>query len=126
MPLTPSQAKVATFAIPFLAVGLTMWTTPYAQANIPNSFGLFGSLVVFATAAWFTGSGKGPVFKAILLSGLSPAACYMARVLVETLFHPTRHNLWPLALLLAAVAGMAIAAVGAVAGYLFIRSGRRQ
>ena len=50
-----------------------------------------------------------------------PGAALMLRVVVEGIQDPSRHNLWPLALIIVVVLGVVVAAPGAVVARLLSR-----
>lgn len=118
----PSQGKaaaIAVFSAGFLVAGVPVWRLPYAELSVPNAFYGVGVVVVFVAAAalafrrgvWQGLLGAAPILPAVL----------MARVIVEGLLDPTRHNLWPFALIIALGLGLAVAGAGASCGWLASR-----
>lgn len=116
--MNPSRPMVPAvgFLAGFLAVGLPYWTVPYAQANLPDGI-IGGGLVVVAVAAMASRAwGAMSILRATLVSGAAAPAAVLARIVVETLQDPTRHNLWPFELVLSGVPGGLAALAGALAG----------
>lgn len=115
----PVQAGV--FLVCLLAVGVPFWSIPYAGVNVPNAFYGPGLLVVALAPlvlVRFAGAGFA---RSLLIPALAPAAALMLRVIVEGIQDPSRHNLWPVALVIVLVLGVAVAAPGAFAGRLMAR-----
>lgn len=107
------------FGLGFLLVGLPFWLIPYSSVTVPNSFFGLGAVTVFAMAA-FLGFRAG-FWKGLLVAGAVMPAVLMCRVVVEVLLEPTRHNLWPLALMIVLVMGLGLAGFGALLGWLLGR-----
>ena len=100
----------------FFLAGIPFWQIPYSLVTVPNSFFGFGVVVVFAGAAVL--GFRLSIAKGVMVGGSVFPAVLMARVLVEWIMDPTRHNLWPLALVIATVLGLIVAGSGAAAGWL--------
>jgi len=116
---SPKRLTTGTFLLSFFLVGIPFWQIPYSQLTVPHAFFGFGIVVVFSAAA-FLGFRFG-FMKGLLLPGLVFPAVLMARVMVEGIMDPSRHNLWPLALIIAAVLGLVVAGLGSALGYLAAR-----
>ena len=113
---SPKTLPLGVFLCCFLLAGLPFWQIPYSSVTVPNSFFGFGVVVVFAGAA-VLGFRLG-VAKGVMVGAAVFPAVLMARVLVEGIMEPTRHNLWPLALIIAMVLGLIVAGLGAAVGRL--------
>lgn len=113
---SPKTLPLGVFLCCFLLAGLPFWQIPYSSVTVPNSFFGFGVVVVFAGAA-VLGFRLG-VAKGVMVGAAVFPAVLMARVLVEGFMDPTRHNLWPLALIIAMVLGLIVAGLGAAVGWL--------
>ena len=104
-----------------LVVGVPFWRIPYDSVNVSDAF--YGQgLAVLAIAplvlAWFARTGFA---RSLLIPALAPAAALLLRVIVEGIQDPSRHNLWPLALIIVLVLGVVVAAPGAVLSRLLSR-----
>ena len=113
---SPKSLAVVVFLGCFFLAGILFWQIPYSLVTVPNSFFGFGVVVVFAGAA-VLGFRLG-IAKGVMVGGVVFPAILMARVLVEGIMDPTRHNLWPLALAIAMVLGLIVAGSGAAVGWL--------
>jgi hypothetical protein len=71
-------------------------------------------ILAFAACAF----GKARLLTVILVVGAAVPAAILARVIVEAAADPTSHNLWPLELIIPAVAGIVCSSVGALLGSL--------
>lgn len=121
MPRKQLVVLVLAFAGSFFVIGIPFWQIPYSQVSLPNALWGPGLLVVAALAVIprvFAGAG---FWMTAMVVGAAVPAAVFARVIVEALADPTQHNLWPLELILAAGPGYLAAAVGALAGGLFVR-----
>ena len=110
------KLAVVVFLGCFFLAGIPFWQIPYSLVTVPNAFFGFGVVVVFAGAA-VLGFRLG-VRRGLMVGGAVFPAILMARVLVEGIMDPTRHNLWPLALVIAMVLGLIVAGSGAAVGWL--------
>lgn len=116
---TQRKVTLGAFIVCFFIAGIPFWQIPYSNVTVPNAFFGFGTLVVFSMAAALAfrhGFGRGIVFP-----GLVFPAILMTRVIVEGFLDPTRHNLWPLALIITLLLGFAVAGPGAALGWLVSR-----
>ncbi len=111
----------AVFVLGFLVVGLPFWLIPYSSVTVPNSFFGLGAATVFVLAA-FLGFRVG-FWKGLLVAGAVMPSVLMCRVVVEALIEPTRHNLWPLALMIVVVMALALAGIGALLGWVVAKVG---
>jgi hypothetical protein len=116
-------ALIGAFLLGVLVAGIPFWRIPYSGLNVPDAFYGIGVIVVFVAAAVLTY--RYGVRKGLLCAALVLPAVLMARVIVEGVLDPTRHNLWPLALVIALVLGFAVAGAGAACGWLASRLLRR-
>ena len=103
----------------FFIVGIPFWNISYSNVTVPNSFYGIGVIVVFsvATALAF----RFNFIKGLFVPGLVFPAALMVRVIVEGIIDPSRHNLWPLALIITLILGLAVAGMGATLGWLAAR-----
>lgn len=111
------------FLLGFLAVGIPFWMIPYSKLNVPDAFLGFGLVVVFLLAFLLSWSGTASFLKTLNVMAMTLPAALMARVIVEGLMEPSRHNLWPLVLVITLVMGYLTALPGAGVGHL-LRRGR--
>jgi len=118
------KVRMIAFAVCFFAAGVPFWMIPYSQVTVPNGFFGLGLVVVVVVAAVLGMLFRTRFIWSVLIPGLALPAALMARVIVEGVIDPTRHNLWPLALVIALVLGLAVATPGAVVGWLLARTSR--
>lgn len=104
------------FVLGFLVVGVPFWSTPYSSVTVPNSFFWLGAVTVFVMAAFL--AFRAGFWKGLLVAGAVMPLVLMCRVVVEVLIEPTRHNLWPLALIIVVVMAVGLAGSGALLGWL--------
>ena len=112
----PKKVMMGAFLLCFFIAGIPFWLIPYSNVTLPNSFFGIGIVAVFFTAAALAfrfGFRKG-----LTVPGLVFPAVLMIRVVVEGVMEPSRHNLWPLALIIAVILGFVIAGTGATLGWL--------
>jgi len=115
------QVSIAAFLSCFLIVGVPFWSIPYSRVTVPNSFYGFGVLAVFVAATLLCSRFRFSFRRGLAVPALVFTAALMARVFVEGLMDPSRHNLWPLALMIAVVLGVVVAGSGALLGWLAVR-----
>ena len=108
----------AAFVLGMGCVGLPFWLQPYNRVNVPDALYGPGLLVVGVLALVMRARGIAGFWRTSNVMAATVPAAVMARVIVEGLADPTRHNLWPLAILIAAAVGYAAAIPGAVVGHL--------
>jgi hypothetical protein len=113
------KVMIGAFLLCFIITGISFWQIPYSNVTLPNSFFGIGVIMVFvvATVLAFQFS----FIKGLLVSGLVFPAVLMVRVIVEGIMVPSRHNLWPLALIIAVILGLVVAGTGASLGWLIAR-----
>jgi hypothetical protein len=111
----------AVFVLGFLVVGVPFWLIPYSSVTVPNSFFGLGAVTVFVLAA-FLGFRVG-FWKGLLVAGAVMPSVLMCRVVVEALVEPTRHNLWPLALMIVVVMAIGLAGIGSLLGWVVAKVG---
>lgn len=109
------------FVLCFFAVGIPFWQIPYSQVNVPNAFYGIGLVLLFTVAVLLRAMSVASFRNSFLVPGLAPAAALMVRVIVEGVMDPSRHNLWPVVLVIVLVLGFAVAGGGALAGALLAR-----
>jgi len=107
------------FFLCFFVAGIPFWLIPYSKVTVPNSFFGIGAVVVFFMAMVL--AFRFGFRKALLVPGLAFPAVLMARVVVEGIMDPSRHNLWPLALIITVLTGLVVAGSGATLGWLASR-----
>jgi hypothetical protein len=117
------SALIGAFLLGVLVAGIPFWRIPYSALTVPDAFYGIGVVVVFVVAAVL--AYRYGALKGLLCATLVLPAVLMARVIVEGVLDPTRHNLWPLALVIALVLGFAVAGAGAACGWLASRLLRR-
>ena len=112
----PKKVMMGAFLLCFFITGIPFWLIPYSNVTVPNSFFGIGIVAVFFTAAALAfrfGFRKG-----LAVPGLVFPAVLMVRVVVEGVMDPSRHNLWPLALIIVVILGFVVAGTGATLGWL--------
>jgi len=115
------QVSIGAFLLCFLVVGVPFWSIPYSKVTVPNSFYGLGVLAVFVAATLLCSRFRFSFRRGLAVPALAFPAALMARVVVEGLMDPSRHNLWPLALIIAMVLGVVVAGSGALLGWLAVR-----
>ncbi|MGD9659728.1 MAG: hypothetical protein AB7U63_00505 [Porticoccaceae bacterium] len=124
---TPKKVKIGAFLLCFFIAGIPFWSIPYTDVTVPNSFFGIGILVAFVAAAVLA-SRFGFIQGLVNVGSVFPAVL-MVRVVVEGIMEPSRHNLWPLALIIAVILGLIVAGAGATLGWLvsrFLGQGSRE
>lgn len=110
---------VPTTLASLLAIGLPYWLTPYRALNLPDQ--LFpGVLLAAACAAGLVACSMRAGKVIASLGATAPAAVWL-RVVADTLRDPGSHNLWPLEMLIAMLAGGSCVTLGALAGLVLRR-----
>jgi len=104
-----------------LSVGIPFWTAPYSTLNVPDALYGPGLAVVFGLALLLRAAGITSLARSWNVMAVTVPAAVMARVVVEGSLDPTRHNLWPLVVLIAALVGYFSAGPGAGIGHLIRR-----
>ena len=115
----PKKVMIGAFLLCFFIAGIPFWLIPYSNVTVPNSFFGIGIIAVFSIAAVLAfrfGFRKG-----LVVPGLVFPAVLMIRVVVEGVMEPSRHNLWPLALIIVVILGFVVAGAGATLGWLTSR-----
>jgi hypothetical protein len=108
-------------AASFLCIGVPYWIIPYNKINLPDALLGPGLLVVAAGALLVRVKGAAPFWRGTwILMAMVPAAV-MARVIVDGVRDPTSHNLWPLEVIIALLAGLVCALAGSVLGAVIAR-----
>lgn len=115
----PQKVMVGSFLLCFFVAGIPVWLIPYSSLNVPDAFYGLGVVTVFFMALIL--SFRFGIRKGLVVPGLVFPAVLMIRVVVEGIMDPGRHNLWPLALVIVAVLGFAVAGAGAALGWLGAR-----
>lgn len=114
------------FAAAFFAIGLPYWEIPYSKVNLPDALMGAGLVLLFAATVLTRFYAGRSLMRVVLVMGAVVPAVVMARVVVDVLRDPTSHNLWPLELIIAMMAGGIVSAAGALLGSAFLRlSGNR-
>ncbi|MBX3664313.1 MAG: hypothetical protein KF834_01390 [Burkholderiales bacterium] len=113
------------FTLAFFTVGVPFWLIPYNKVNLPDALLGPGLVVVLAAAVLARGYSGKSFLRSALVMGLAVPAAVMARVIVEVAQRPASHNLWPLELVIAALAGTAAGVAGALLGSLLLWANRR-
>ena len=119
--MSPRTSLIGGFLLSFFAAGIPFWLIPYPQLTVPDGFFSIGLAVVFAVAALLCMTSRAGFGMSVLVPAAALPAALMVRVMVEGLLDPTRHNLWPLALVIALFLGLLVSAGGAVIGYPLAR-----
>lgn len=99
-----------------LAIGIPYWVIPYSRLSLPTSL-LTPALSVVALAALLLCGGRvASLWRATWVAAVSVPLTVAIRVIVDTMKDPTSHNLWPIEIVIAAIAGFACALPGALLG----------
>ncbi len=104
------------FVIAVLAVGFSFWTPAYSALSVPNSLYGPGLVVIVLLAALMPRFAGTPPWKTLHTLAFALPMAVMLRVLVEGLFDPSSHNLWPLEAVIATALGYVCAGIGAGVG----------
>lgn len=118
--LIANRLKLA-FLIGATSVGIPFWMVPYQKLNVPDALYGPGLAVVFLFALLLRATGTSAFWRTSHVMAAAVPVAVIVRVIVEVVIDPTRHNLWPLVLAIAAVVGYASAVPGAVVGHLVLR-----
>lgn len=78
-------------------------------------------MVVFILALLLLAFAVAPLFKVMNVLAASVPAAVVVRIIVEGIMDPTKHNLWPLVVIISTIVGYAVAVPGAILGHLFGR-----
>jgi hypothetical protein len=115
-------------AVAFLSVGIPFWVIPYGKLNVPDGLYGVGLAVIFISAVVLRGLGVASFPRIMNVLAATVPAAVMARIVVEGFLDPTKHNLWPLVMIIAAVVGYAVAVPGTLIGHWLgrFRSGRAE
>src|SRR6185503_9896052 len=101
------------------------WQMPYAKISLPDALYGAGLMGVGILAAGLRVFGKARFPTVLMVLGATVPAAVMARVVVDAAKDPTSHNLWPLELIIAALAGIVCSSTGALIGSLLSRLSKR-
>lgn len=114
-------------AIACVASGLLLWPIPYADLQLLSN----PALLAWGAEAVVAGIFAGLILRSNALHaagavGLGFGLSMLGRVLVDVGRDATTHNLWPLAVAIAVVVGLAAGAVGVAAARLTVRLVQRR
>jgi hypothetical protein len=109
------------FIIGVFSVGIPFWLIPYSSLNVPDGLYGPGLAIIFILAVLLRAAGITTFFRTLNLMAATVPTAVMMRVIVEGLLDPTRHNLWPLVILIAFVIGYLCTVPGVVIGQLIFR-----
>lgn len=115
------RVTIGAFLLCFFIVGIPFWQIPYSNVSLPDSFFSVGVIAVFVVATLLCVAFRFSFRRGLVVPGLAFPAALMVRVVVEGIMEPSRHNLWPLALIIAVLLGVAVAGSGALLGWLAAR-----
>lgn len=113
-----THALPTAFLVSFFVVGLPYWDIPYSQASLPSDIWNAGLVVAGLLAGAVRVMSNAGFGMTTLVLGSSVPAAVMARIIVEVAGDSSRHNLWPIEIVLSAVPGFLAAATGALLGGL--------
>ena len=119
--LKPYALRVA-FVIAVLGVGLSFWTPAYSALSLPNALYGPGLVLIVLLALLMPRFAGTPPWKTVHTLALAVPMAVMLRVLVEGLFDPSSHNLWPLEAVIATALGYVCAGIGGGIGWLLWRA----
>jgi hypothetical protein len=105
-------AALACAATCSLLIGATFWTAPYDTLDLPDS--LYGPalLVLVAAAAGLRFSYPARTAAIVAILAGAVVAVILIRIAADVAKDPTRHNLWPFEIVIAAFVGAAAAGAG--------------
>jgi hypothetical protein len=106
------------FLASFFAVGIPYWMISYGTIYLPNALYGPGLYVVGAAAFLLCVFRVAKVGRVAVIIGASVPAAVFARVVVEGVMDPTSHNLWPLEIIIALIAGLICSSAGSITGTL--------
>lgn len=115
---SPTGLLTGAFMLGLLFVGLPLWLTPYSQVNVPDSLLGIGTAVVLVLSFLLRFSGIASFTRSLNVMAMTLPTALMLRVIVEGLMDPTKHNLWPLTLVIAVAMGYLTALPGAGLAHL--------
>jgi hypothetical protein len=101
-----------------LAIGFPYWGLRYSQVNLPDALYGWGLLLVFVFSAAIRIGGTAAFLETMVGMALAVPSVVLLRVVYDTSFDPTSHNLWPFEIVIAAFVGAFVAALGTSAGSL--------
>lgn len=111
----------AAFVIGVLSIGIPFWLTPYNKLNVPDALYGPGLAIVFFLALLLRSAGIAGFLRTMNVLAAAAPAAVLARVVVEGIMDATKHNLWPLVFVIAAVVGYLCTAPGVIIGHLIWR-----
>lgn len=116
-----SYGLKAAFVIGVLSIGMPFWLMPYNKINVPDALYGPGLVIVFVLALLLRAAGIATFLRTWNVMAATIPSAVMARVIVECLMDPTKHNLWPLVILIAAAVGYLCTVPGVVIGHVICR-----
>jgi hypothetical protein len=116
-----SHGLKAAFVVGVLSVGIQFWLMPYREINVPDALYGPGLVIVPVLALLLRAADIASFFRTLNVMAATAPSAVMARVIVEGLMDPTKHNLWPLVIVIAAVVGYICTAPGVIIGHLICR-----
>jgi hypothetical protein len=109
------------FVTAFFAVGIPYWMVPYGSVNLPDALYGPGLYVVGIAAFLLRVFGVATFARTVVAIGAAVPAAAFARVAIEGIIDSTSHNLWPLEIIIALIAGLICSVAGAAAGSVVAR-----
>lgn len=109
------------FVIGVLSVGMQFWLMPYNKINVPDTLYGPGLVVIFILSVLLCAGGIAPLLRILNIMAVTVPSAVMARVIVEGMMDPTKHNLWPLVILIALVVGYCCIAPAIAIGHSIYR-----
>lgn len=111
----------AAFLVGMLSVGIPFWLMPYNKLNVPDALYGAGLIVVFILALSLRAFGLATFSRTLHVLAASVPAAVMVRIVVEGVMDPTKHNLWPLVIIISTMVGYVAVAPGVILGQLIYR-----
>lgn len=110
--------SVACSAVGCVAIGLSYWTEPYSQVDLPNGLFVPGLLLVFGAAAALQFRAPRAWRSTFAILALAPLGTVVLRIVWDVLRDSTSHNLFPFELVIAGMVGGAVVALGMGLGWV--------
>lgn len=104
-----SPYTVLAFLLSFFSDGLFYWTLPYEDVTLPNTLITPELFVIVICGILLQSLTEISLKNNLNLMAAVIPAVVLSRVIFEGLSDPTSHNLWPFELIIAVIAGYAVA-----------------
>jgi hypothetical protein len=112
------HALKTAYVIGVLSIGIPFWLKPYEQLEVQDALYGPGLTIIFVLALLLRSTGMAAFFSTLNVMAATVPTAVMARVLIEGFMDPTKHNLWPLVIVIAVVVGYLSTAPAVITGHL--------